>query len=217
MRLKNLFLVVVAGAGAASAQTAVPPSQVVTPAATRPATARQKSEARPAMPSPVKPSPVKTLPAKSPASTPIIKPVASNIAAPIVRKPSNELAIQPDAQAPPSAPAAPPKTSRRDPFVSPIVRAEAGKGPSCEGSGKKCLAADHVVLRGVVRAPSGMIAVVESTGRKISYFLRENDPVFNGYVVRITPDSVTFRESTNDTFGHQGTRDIVKRVTAPAV
>jgi hypothetical protein len=110
-----------------------------------------------------------------------------------------------------------PKAAKRDPFVSPIVRAQVVKGTPCEGAGKKCLAADQVVLRGVVRAHNGMIAVVESTGRKISYFLRENDPVFNGYVVKITPDSVVFRENTSDTLGRQGTRDIIKRVSAPAV
>ncbi len=106
--------------------------------------------------------------------------------------------------------------SRRDPFLSPIVRADNGGAP-CAGAGKKCLAVDQVVLRGVVRGPSGMIAVVESTGRKISYFLRENDPVFNGYVVKITADSVVFRENTSDNLGRPGTRDITKRVTAPAV
>jgi hypothetical protein len=57
--------------------------------------------------------------------------------------------------------------------------------------------------------------VVESTGRKISYFLRENDPVFNGYVVKITEDSVVFREKTQDNLGRAGTREITRKI-APA-
>jgi len=126
-----------------------------------------------------------------------------------IRRPSPEVLTKPVSLAR--------ETDRRDPFVSPIVRAQTGKGSPCTAAGKKCLAPDQVVLRGIVQAPQGMIAVVESTSRRISYFLRENDPVFNGYVVKITEDSIVFRENTSDTLGHTGTRDITKRVTAPAV
>jgi hypothetical protein len=89
-------------------------------------------------------------------------------------------------------------------------------GPDCN-VGKKCLAIDTILLRGIVRAPSGSIAVVESSTRKVTYFLRENDPVFNGYVVKITADTVTFRENVLDRYGQQSTRDIPKRVNAPPV
>lgn len=79
------------------------------------------------------------------------------------------------------------------------------------GTGKRCLVADQVVLKGVVRAPSGMIAVVENAARR-AYFLRENDPVFNGVVMRITGDSIIFRETVTDRLGKQSVRDIVKKV-----
>jgi len=68
-----------------------------------------------------------------------------------------------------------------------------------------------------VRAPSGSIAVVESSTRKVTYFLRESDPVFNGYVVKITADSILFRENVVDRVGKQSTRDVVKKVNAPVV
>jgi hypothetical protein len=61
-----------------------------------------------------------------------------------------------------------------------------------------------------------MIAVVSNTSQK-AYFLRENDPVYNGFVVRITPDSVVFREQVTDKLGKKSTREVVKKVTAPAV
>ena len=48
-----------------------------------------------------------------------------------------------------------------------------------------------------------------------AYFLRENDPVYNGFVMRITPDSVVFREQVSDKFGKTSTREIVKKVDAP--
>ena len=50
-----------------------------------------------------------------------------------------------------------------------------------------------------------------------AYFLRENDPVFNGYVVKITGDSVTFQETIQDKLGKSFTREVVKRIITPAV
>jgi Tfp pilus assembly protein PilP len=124
-----------------------------------------------------------------------------------------EVAVIPTAPAVPAPKETP--SSRRDPFVSPIVRATASGGSPCSGGGKKCLAPDQVVLRGIVDTVDGKIAVVESTGRKISYFLREKDPVFNGYVVRITEDSVVFRENTQDNLGRASTREVTRKI-APA-
>src|SRR6266568_8823951 len=84
---------------------------------------------------------------------------------------------------------------RRDPFVSPVVTLSA-TGSGCS-SGKRCLAIDQVALKGVVRSDNGMIAVVVNAMDK-AYFLRENDPVFNGYVVKITGDSIVFKETFHD-------------------
>jgi hypothetical protein len=61
-----------------------------------------------------------------------------------------------------------------------------------------------------------MIAVVSNPLNK-AYFLHENDPVYNGFVVRITPDSVVFSEQVTDKFGKKSTREVVKKVNAPAV
>jgi hypothetical protein len=102
---------------------------------------------------------------------------------------------------------------RRDPFISPVV-SHAG-GPSCT-SGKKCLEIGTVNLRGVVHGQSGFIAVV-SNGLNKAYFLRENDPVFNGYVMKITGDSIVFQETLQDRLGKSFTREVVKKITTPAV
>jgi hypothetical protein len=80
----------------------------------------------------------------------------------------------------------------------------------------KCLEIGAINLRGVVRAESGFIAVV-SNGLNKAYFLRENDPVFNGYVVKITGDSVVFQETLQDRLGKSFTREVVKKITTPAV
>ncbi len=105
--------------------------------------------------------------------------------------------------------------NKRDPFLSPVVSRISGPGSGCTG-GKRCLALDSISLRGIVKAESGMIAVVVNAANK-AYFLRENDPVFNGYVAKITGDTVTFKEATQDALGHHSTRDVVKRILVPAV
>jgi Tfp pilus assembly protein PilP len=101
---------------------------------------------------------------------------------------------------------------RRDPFLSPVVTQAGGSGCS---TGKKCLDIGTINLRGVVRAESGFIAVV-SNGLNKAYFLRENDPVFNGYVVKITGDSIVFQETLQDRLGKSFTREVVKKISAPA-
>jgi Tfp pilus assembly protein PilP len=105
--------------------------------------------------------------------------------------------------------------NKRDPFLSPVVSRISGPGSGCTG-GKRCLALDSISLRGIVKAESGMIAVVVNAANK-AYFLRENDPVFNGYVAKITGDTVTFKEATQDALGHHSTRDVVKKILVPAV
>ncbi|MFZ3342083.1 MAG: hypothetical protein WA213_14450 [Terriglobales bacterium] len=104
---------------------------------------------------------------------------------------------------------------KRDPFVSPVVAHGVGGGSGCS-TGKKCLEIAAVNLRGVVHSENGFIAVVSNSLNK-AYFLRENDPVFNGYVVRITGDSIVFQETLQDRLGKTFTREVTKKITVPAV
>jgi Tfp pilus assembly protein PilP len=103
-------------------------------------------------------------------------------------------------------------SGKRDPFFSPVVQ-QSGSGCS---TGKKCLEINAINVRGVVKSDSGFIAVVTNNLNK-AYFLRENDPVFNGYVVKITGDSVVFQETIQDKLGKSFTREVVKRILTPAV
>jgi Tfp pilus assembly protein PilP len=103
---------------------------------------------------------------------------------------------------------------RRDPFVSPVIsRTMTGSGCS---TGKRCLAVDQINLQGIVKSDAGMIAVVVNALNK-AYFLRENDPVFNGYVVKITGDSIIFKETIQDKMGKPFEREVTKRISTPAV
>jgi len=104
-------------------------------------------------------------------------------------------------------------TGKRDPFISPVVNRQSGSGCS---TGKKCLDIEQIALHGVVKSDNGMIAVVTNSLNK-AYFLRENDPVFNGYVVKITVDSIVFKQTLQDRLGKPFTKDVVKRILTPAV
>ena len=103
---------------------------------------------------------------------------------------------------------------QRDPFVSPIVD-RAHSQIACVGSGRQCLEIGEVSLHGVVRGPTGFIAVVTSGDH--TYFLRENDPLANGLVERITKDSIVLRERYFDESGKPVTRQVTRKIGASAV
>jgi hypothetical protein len=150
---------------------------------------------------------------KSGPFSPARKGKVAKAAAPPASKPA-----APSAEAAPTAPENKQKKmitaeGRRDPFLSPVVNSAAG--PACS-TGKRCLEIGQIVVRGVVKSENGMIAVVVNAINK-AYFLKENDPVYNGYVMKITGDSVVFKETYQDKLGKEFTREIVKKLTTPAV
>jgi len=181
-------------------------------------------------------SAAKTSPPAAAKSTASVTPASVNVSKRAPRKKAVLPAAQPVAVASAAKPAAsqPPAASsdapeaaesgdkkagkwsmsgKRDPFVSPVVSQASGSGCS---TGKKCLEIGAINLRGVVQSENGFIAVVTNSLNK-AYFLRENDPVFNGYVVKITGDSVVFQETLQDRLGKTFTREVVKKITTPAV
>jgi hypothetical protein len=60
-----------------------------------------------------------------------------------------------------------------------------------------------------------MIALVTNAMKK-TYFLRENDPLYNGSVVRITGDAMVLRELGTDNVGHPTEKEVVKKIVGPA-
>jgi Tfp pilus assembly protein PilP len=195
---------------AVSAKPAATPAHVAV-ASAKPATANGAPKI---VAAPVKADPFKSSAAnKAPAKT------ASKVAAVAAKSNSpapTTVAVQDNKQDNKPAENKPAKSintaGRRDPFVSPVVNM-AATGSGCS-SGKRCLAIDQVALKGVVRSNGGMIAVVVNAMDK-AYFLRENDPVFNGYVLKITGDSVVFKETFHDKMGKPLTRDVTKTISRP--
>jgi hypothetical protein len=224
---------------AASQGEAAKPSPVPAPAKAvpvKPSAASKPATTQPASPNPLQASPQASAQAQTPKTSvvhnaaPAKKAAATpkSVAKPSGTKPKNvsgeaqksqpkqRIAVEDK-----NKPAQPKKqaevinlTGRRDPFISPVVnRSMVGSGCS---SGKRCLAIGEINLKGVVKADTGMIAVVVNTLNK-AYFLRENDPVFNGYVVKITGDSIIFKEQMQDKLGKPFMREVTKKITTPAV
>ncbi len=116
-------------------------------------------------------------------------------------------AVQPPAPAP-AAPGVAART-KRDPFVSPVIARGPGPGP-CAG-GKRCLAIDQITIRGLVKGPKGWIAIVENPAKK-TYFLMDNDELYDGSVVQIKGDGVVFKQNVLDTMGRTSTRQVERKL-----
>lgn len=101
---------------------------------------------------------------------------------------------------------------RRDPF-RPLVSAKhsGSELPTNLPPGKAGLLIGSVRVDGMVRAPSGMIAVVSNPQQRV-YFIREGDRLYDGQVQRIGLDAVVFKQSSKDAFGRPVERLVTKRL-----
>lgn len=140
-----------------------------------------------------KPAPAPQAPAKAPANVVSKRPAAK--------------ATSRVTTAQTSAPA-----SRRDPFLPLISKTATGKGvPENLPPGPGGLMVSTLRLEGIVRAPSGMIAIIANPQQRV-YFVREGAALYDGTVEKIALDSVTFRERGQDPFGKAVDRPVVKRL-----
>jgi hypothetical protein len=184
------------------------PQSGAKPAAPATAKPAPQSAAKPGLPTATKPAPQAANAAGKPAAKTAAKPAAkgkgsAKRAAKPVEKPAT----------PGSAPAAAEsevKQARRDPFESLLGR-QSGKAPANLPPGKLGLQVSTLRLDGIVRAPSGMIAVVSSPQSR-TYFLREGDRLYDGSVEKISMDGVSFHEEGKDAFGKPVERQVNKRI-----
>ncbi|MCU1331951.1 MAG: hypothetical protein JWM08_943 [Candidatus Angelobacter sp.] len=196
------------------------------------ATAAKKTEAAKTE---TKKAPATKMPAAKTPAVIAVKPVAPVKKAPGSQtKSSAKSGVQVPAKAPapgtaqkttPAQTAEKPKPSvrafgahgRRDPFVSPIVSKDgiSRPAPNCT-SGKRCLVIPELVLQGTVKDTSGKMMAVVANSIKKTYFLRENDQVFQGSVEKITSDSIIFREYVKDALGRETAREVVKKLVPPS-
>ncbi len=101
---------------------------------------------------------------------------------------------------------------RRDPFRSLLVRAEKG-GAGQRPPGIAGIAIDDVLLQGIWKTRAGFVAQIRGTDNK-SYLLRSGDQLYDGEVLKISPNEVTFRQNLNDPQSVKPFRDITKQLNA---
>jgi Tfp pilus assembly protein PilP len=181
-----------------------------------------RAQAKPAAPAGAKPAP----PAAGKTVPQTVKPVKP--AAPAAKRPAKPASDKP-AKAP--KPAKPVETAvnldapregeeakgaRRDPFESLVARQQGQKNAADHlPPGKAGLQVSTLRLDGIVKAPSGMIAVVTNPQLR-TYFLREGDQLYDGRVEKIAMDGVSFHEIGKDAFGKPVERQVNKRIYSSA-
>jgi len=176
------------------------------PAQQKPATQTAKPAATPAKPGAQAAAP----------KTPAAKPAAPKTAATKpAKKPAAPVRAATDKKPAGNAEAAKPAV-RRDPFESLVARQEAAaKGGQNLPPGKAGLQVGTLRVDGIVKANSGMIAVVTNPQAR-TYFLREGDRLYDGAVEKISMDGVTFHEEGKDAFGKPVERQVNKRIYSMA-
>jgi len=161
--------------------------------------------AKPGIPVATTPAPQASKPAGKSAGKPAAKTTAKKQAA----KPARKAVEKPATGGAPAAAESEVKQARRDPFESLIGRQN--KSTAVLPPGKLGLQVSTLRLDGIVRAPSGMIAVV-SNPQSRTYFLREGDRLYDGSVEKISMDGVSFHEEGKDAFGKPVERQVNKRI-----
>jgi hypothetical protein len=162
-----------------------------------------------------KPAASPTAPKPSPQTAkPAGKPAGKTVGKKKVGKPTAKSAIK--AVEKPGTPGGKPaaaesevKQARRDPFESLIGRNN--KTQLNLPPGKLGLQVSTLRLDGIVRAPTGMIAVVSNPQAR-TYFLREGDRLYDGSVEKISMEGVSFHEEGKDAFGKPVERQVNKRI-----
>jgi outer membrane biosynthesis protein TonB len=194
-----------------------PPAKLAAPVTAKASAPAAATQAKPPAVAAAKPAPQPQANPAPPAPKPATQAEkAAPSAKPRAKKPAPKKAPKPaaSASAKPAEADKEPKIARRDPFASMVGREQAGTRTDLP-PGKAGLQVGTLRLDGIVRAPSGMIAVV-SNPQSRTYFLREGDQLYDGRVEKIAMDGVSFHEVGKDAFGKPVERQVNKRIYASA-
>jgi type IV pilus assembly protein PilP len=97
---------------------------------------------------------------------------------------------------------------RRDPFVSllkPVGPAAPGERPH----GMEGFLIQEVALKGIVKSEGSFIAMLQGTDGK-SYFCKVGQRLFDGQIVAMDKETVTFRQDVTDPLSSVKTRELKK-------
>ncbi len=158
-----------------------------------------------------------TLFAQSPSkSTATAAPSTSSTATPATQNP--EQTMQQSLQEILEEPSAPDAyhydpQGRRDPFqslIGPAPKLQPGQRPP----GPPGFLIDEIKLQGVVKTrQQGLVAMVNGPDNK-GYLMKIGDKVLDGELIRITPNSIVFRQEVNDPTRIERFREVVKELSS---
>lgn len=100
---------------------------------------------------------------------------------------------------------------RRDPFRSLLLRNQ-GESHGPRPPGLAGLLVEELELQGTIKVKSGWVAMMRGADNR-SYLLKKGNTVFDGEVIDITANDVTFRQNVNDPTNPKPFRDVVKSMS----
>lgn len=100
---------------------------------------------------------------------------------------------------------------RRDPFKSLVGPASQRVRREDAPPGPPGFMIDEIDLQGVLGRSGGYVAIIKGPDN-IGYNLQVGDKVFDGEVIRITPQSIVFRQEVNDPTRIERFREVVKEL-----
>ena len=101
---------------------------------------------------------------------------------------------------------------RRDPFRSLLVREQQRGGPQ-RPPGIAGFSIDDLIVHGIWKTKSGYVAQIRATDNK-SYLIRAGDLLYDGEVIRVGPNEVSFRQNLNDPQSVKPFREVTKQLNA---
>jgi type IV pilus assembly protein PilP len=102
---------------------------------------------------------------------------------------------------------------RRDPFQS-LIGPAPKLAPGQRPAGPAGFLIDEIKLQGVVKTrQQGLIAMVNGPDNK-GYLVHVGDKVLDGELIRITPNSIVFRQEVNDPTRIERFREVVKELSS---
>lgn len=100
--------------------------------------------------------------------------------------------------------------NRRDPFKSLLIANEQSEQKRVRPPGIPGLLIDELQITGVFRTAAGYVVQVQSAEREKSFLLKQGDQLFDGDVVRISPNEVVFKQIVQDPTALKPFREVVK-------
>jgi Tfp pilus assembly protein PilP len=109
--------------------------------------------------------------------------------------------------------------NHRDPFLNPLLlkkelRTDEEIARGLPPPGMAGTYISQATLQGIALRDNDRVAVVRGADRR-TYFIREGDRLFDGYVRAIESDSITLVRETRMRSGKTFTQDVVKRLRTP--